>query len=64
VHTTGIHTGDAFGFPGTGKHIDTLSANIGVARNGKAVEHWSEQGMLAMLQQLGVVPQMGPPQAV
>jgi predicted ester cyclase len=64
VRTTGTHTGDALGFPATGKQIDTLSANIGVVRNGKAVEHWSEQGMLAMLQQVGVVPQMGPPQAV
>jgi predicted ester cyclase len=59
VHTTGTHTGDALGFPATGKRIDTLSANIGVVRGGKAVEHWSEQGMLAMLQQLGVIPPMG-----
>jgi len=36
--------------------------NIRRMRDGKAVEHWSEQGMLAMLQQLGVVPQMGAPQ--
>ncbi len=64
VHTTGTHTGDALGIPATGKRFDTVSANIGVVRNGKAVEHWSEQGMLAMLQQLGVVPQMGPPQPV
>ena len=60
VRTTGTHTGDALGFPATGKQIDTLSANIGVVRNGRAVEHWSEQGMLAMLQQVGVVPQLGP----
>lgn len=64
VRTTGTHTGDALGFPATGKRFETVSANIGVVRNGKAAEHWSEQGMLAMLQQLGVVPQMGPPQAV
>jgi len=64
VQTTGTQIGDALGFPATGKHIDTLSANIGVVRNGRAVEHWSEQGMLAMLQQVGVIPQMGPPQAV
>jgi predicted ester cyclase len=64
VRTTGVHTGDGLGFPATGKRIDTLSANIGRIRNGKAVEHWSEQGMLQMLQQVGVVPHMAPPQPV
>lgn len=64
VHSTGTHTGDSLGFPATGKRFDTLSANVGILRNGKAVEHWSEQGMLATLQQLGVVPSMAPSQAV
>ena len=64
VHSTGTHTGDSLGFPATGKRFDTLSANVGIVRNGKAVEHWAEQGMLAMLQQIGVMPSMAPPQAV
>lgn len=64
VHTTGIHTGDALGFPATNKRIETVSPNIGIFRGGKAVEHWAEQGMLATLQQLGVVPVMAPPQPV
>lgn len=64
VRTTGKHTGDGLGFPATGKTIDTVSANMGRLRNGKAVEHWSEQGTLAMLQQLGIVPAMGRPQPV
>lgn len=59
VHTTGVHTADTLGFPATGKRIDTLSANIGRYRDGKAVEHWSEQGMLQTLQQLGIIPAMG-----
>ena len=62
VTTTGTHTGDALGFPATGRRISTVSANMGRMRDGKAVEHWAEQGMLAMLQQLGVVPEMGSPQ--
>lgn len=61
VHTTGTHTGDGLGFPATGRRIDTLSANIGRIRDGRAVEHWSEQGMLPMLVQLGVIPEMAPP---
>jgi predicted ester cyclase len=64
VRTTGTHTGDALGFPATGKQFETVSANLGVVRDGKAVEHWSEGGVLAMLQQVGVIPQMVPPQPV
>src|SRR5438477_848502 len=59
VHTTGTHTGDGLGFPATGKSFETVSANIGRFRNGQAVEHWSEQGMLSMLMQIGVLPPMG-----
>lgn len=64
VHFTGKHTGDTLGFPATGRSVDVVSASIGRMRDGKAVEHWSEQGLLETLQQLGVIPQMGPPQPV
>jgi predicted ester cyclase len=60
VHTTGVHTGDTLGFPATGKRINTVSANLAVFRHGKLAEHWAEQGMLATLQQLGVIPEMAP----
>src|SRR3954467_13653561 len=56
VHTTGTHTGDGLGFPATGKRFETVSANLGRLRDGKAVEHWAEQGMFPMLVQLGVLP--------
>ncbi|MEN3316591.1 MAG: hypothetical protein V7605_2825 [Acidimicrobiaceae bacterium] len=56
VRTTGTHTGDGMGFPATGRHFETLSANVGRFSNGLAVEHWSEQGMFPMLMQLGVLP--------
>ncbi|HUR23184.1 MAG TPA: ester cyclase [Acidimicrobiales bacterium] len=59
VRTTGTHTGDQLGFPATGRSFETVSANIGVMRDGKAVEHWAEQGMFPMLMQLGVLPPMG-----
>jgi predicted ester cyclase len=64
VHTTGTHTGDGLGFPATGKRFETVSANLVRMRDGKAVEHWSEQGMLPLLQQLGILPAMEPPQTV
>lgn len=56
VRTTGTHTGDGLGFPATGKGFETVSANIGRFRNELAVEHWSEQGMLPMLMQIGLMP--------
>jgi predicted SnoaL-like aldol condensation-catalyzing enzyme len=59
VRTTGTHTGDGLGFPATGKPFETVSANMGRLREGKAVEHWSEQGMLPMLVQIGMMPPMG-----
>ena len=59
VRTTGTHTGDGLGFPATGKRFETVSANIGRFRNGLAAEHWSEQGMLPMLAQVGMLPVPG-----
>ena len=56
VHGTGTHTGDGLGFPATNKRFDTVSANLARFVDGKAVEHWSEQGMFSMLVQLGVIP--------
>src|SRR3954469_25769361 len=60
VRTTGTHTGDGLGFPATGRKFETVSANVGrFDSDGKAVEHWAEQGMFPMLVQLGVVPVPG-----
>jgi predicted ester cyclase len=59
VRTTGTHTGDGLGFPATGKRFETVSANIGRFRDGLAAEHWSEQGMLPMLAQVGMLPVPG-----
>ena len=60
VHTTGTHTGDGLGFPATGKRFETVSANIGRIRDGRACEHWAEQGMFPMLVQIGVIPVPAP----
>jgi ketosteroid isomerase-like protein len=56
VRTTGTHTGDGLGFPATGRRFETVSANIGRFRDGRAVEHWAEQGMFPMLVQIGIIP--------
>ncbi|HUI02828.1 MAG TPA: ester cyclase [Acidimicrobiales bacterium] len=59
VRTTGTHAGDGLGVPATGKAFETVSANIGRFRDGRAAEHWSEQGMMSMLAQIGVLPAPG-----
>jgi ketosteroid isomerase-like protein len=56
VRTTGTHTGEGLGFPATGRRFETVSANVGRLRDGRAVEHWAEQGMFPMLVQIGVLP--------
>lgn len=56
VRATGTHTGEGLGVPATGRRFETVSANIGRLRDGRAAEHWAEQGMFPMLVQLGVVP--------
>jgi steroid delta-isomerase-like uncharacterized protein len=61
VRTTGTHTGDGLGFPATGKSFETVSANIGRFRDGKATEHWSEQGLFPMLTQIGLLPAFSTP---
>jgi predicted SnoaL-like aldol condensation-catalyzing enzyme len=60
VRTTGTHTGNGLGFPATGRRFETVSANIGRLRDGKAVEHWAEQGIFPMLVQVGLIPVPAP----
>lgn len=55
-----VHTGDILGFPASGRRVETVTANIGRFRDGQAIEHWSEQGMLATLAQVGLLPAMAP----
>jgi predicted ester cyclase len=61
VRVTGTHQGEFMGIPATGK---TGAADlIDITRfgdDGLAHEHWGVVDMLAMMQQLGVIP-AGPP---
>jgi predicted ester cyclase len=53
---TGTHQGDLPGIPATGKRVELETMDRGIARDGRAVEHWSCMDRLAMLEQLGLVP--------
>ena len=61
VRATGTHEGEFMGMPPTGKSIDVQLIDImRFAEDGLVHEHWGVVDMLAMMQQLGVVPE-GPP---
>src|SRR5512145_2695654 len=43
VRITGTHTGDFYGIPPTGRHIDLTGMYIVRIADGKIVEHWGEE---------------------
>ena len=58
---TGTHQGELMGIPATGRSIDVSVIDIIQFRDdGLAHEHWGVIDSMAMMQQLGVVPD-GPP---
>ena len=52
----GTHTGQLFGIPATGKPIEILEAGIWRLKDGLVAEAWFFGDELALLRQLGVVP--------
>jgi steroid delta-isomerase-like uncharacterized protein len=61
ARATGTNEGDFMGMPATGKTVDVNLIDIlGFADDGLVHEHWGVVDVMAMMQQLGVVPD-GPP---
>jgi steroid delta-isomerase-like uncharacterized protein len=61
VRYTGTHRGAFMGIPPTGKSVDVhLIDMFGFGADGLIREHWGVMDVMAMMQQLGVVP-AGPP---
>jgi steroid delta-isomerase-like uncharacterized protein len=61
VRATGTNTGDFMGMPATGKSIDIeLIDIVRFADDGLGHEHWGVADVMAMMQQLGVVPEPDP----
>ncbi|MGH2729260.1 MAG: ester cyclase [Actinomycetota bacterium] len=60
VRAKGTHTGEFVGIPPTNKSIDVQVFDRLRFRRGKCVEHWGVMDQMALMQQLGVVPE-GPP---
>ena len=56
----GTHKGEFMGIAPTGKAFEVEAIDIVRFEGDKAVEHWGITDNLALMQQLGVVPEMGP----
>jgi steroid delta-isomerase-like uncharacterized protein len=60
VTVTGTNTGDFMGMPATGKSVSIQIIDIiRFGDDGLAHEHWGIADVMAMMQQLGVVPMPG-----
>lgn len=58
VRVTGTHQGEFMGMPATGKSIDAQAIDIvRFGDDGLAREHWGVFDTMAMMEQLGVVPE-------
>lgn len=58
VRATGTHQGEFLGMPPTGKSVDVqLIDIIRFGDDGLAHEHWGVVDALAMMQQLGAIPE-------
>ena len=61
VRATGTHQGEFMGMPPTGRSIDVQLIDIvRFGDDGLAREHWGVVDVMAMMQQLGAIPD-GPP---
>ncbi len=55
---SGTHTGEFMGIPPTNKNFKVQFIDIIEIREGKATAHWGVTDQAAMMQQLGLVPEM------
>jgi steroid delta-isomerase-like uncharacterized protein len=61
ARATGTHQGEFMGMPPTGRHVDVQLVDIiRFGDDGLAREHWGVFDSMAMMQQLGAIPD-GPP---
>jgi predicted ester cyclase len=55
----GTNTGPFLGAPPTGRPVQSQSISIYRIANGKIVEHWGENDVIGVMQQLGLMPTPG-----
>jgi steroid delta-isomerase-like uncharacterized protein len=60
---TGTHLGDALGVPASRRPVEFWGMCMIRVADGRFVEGWNSFDFLACYQQMGVLPQLGPPAA-
>ena len=55
------HSGPLMGIPPSGKTIAITGIDLFRLRDGKVIESWTYADALGMLQQMGMLPPLGPP---
>jgi steroid delta-isomerase-like uncharacterized protein len=55
----GVHEGEFFGVPPTGKEVVATGIDIHQMRDGKMAEHWDEVDLFGVMMQLGAIPAPG-----
>jgi steroid delta-isomerase-like uncharacterized protein len=57
VRMTGTHQGEFLGVPASGSRIDIEAIDIVRIVDGRAAEHWGVTDTMALMQQIGAVPE-------
>jgi steroid delta-isomerase-like uncharacterized protein len=57
---TGTHQGEFMGVPATGKRVEVEGFDLVRIRDGQATEHWGQMDAMALMQQLGAIPEQTP----
>jgi steroid delta-isomerase-like uncharacterized protein len=57
VTITGRHTGEFMGVPATDKSFEITSIDIVRFEDGKCAEHWGVTDNMALMQQIGAIPE-------
>jgi len=60
VRFTGTHQGELMGVPPSGNQVDLESIDVIRVEGGKCAEHWGATDNLALMQQIGAIPQQAP----
>jgi steroid delta-isomerase-like uncharacterized protein len=60
VRFTGTHQGEFMGVPASGNRIDIETIDIIRVADGKCAEHWGVTDNIALMQQIGAIPEGAP----
>ena len=60
ITMSGTHQGEFMGLPPTGKRFEIDGIDIVRVRDGLITEHWGVTNAMALMQQLGAIPEQAP----